>query len=171
MYICLKTSSAAFVVESWRNCLGIDACKIFEIWSLRENQNLRYQELRISYMIFFKCKFWLGLVLSASTTFMTISFASAQTCRTDSLGVTRCDNGQTFRTDSLGVTRDNSGNSWRTDSLGVTRDNSGNSWRTDSLGVTRDNSGNSWRTDSLGVTRGSNGTSCRTDFLGVTRCY
>src|SRR5678816_4402227 len=35
--------------------------------------------------------------------------AQTLTCRTDSFGTTRCDNGQTFRTDSFGTTRDNYG--------------------------------------------------------------
>src|SRR6516225_6728568 len=73
------------------------------------------------------------------------SEASAQglTCRTDSFGTTRCDNGQTFRTDSFGTTRDNYGNSWRTDSFGTTRVSDGSTYRTDSSGTTRDNYGNS----------------------------
>ena len=40
-------------------------------------------------------------------------------CRTDSFGTTRCDNGTEYRTDSFGTTRDNRGNSWRTDSIGT----------------------------------------------------
>ena len=108
-----------------------------------------------------KTSFLLGaLILVAS-----ISNVQAQTCRTDSFGTTRCDNGQTFRRDSFGTTRDNYGNSWRTDSFGTTRGSDGTTYRTDSFGTTRDNHGNSWRTDSFGTTRGSNGTTCRTDNL------
>lgn len=65
--------------------------------------------------------------------------AAQFSCRTDSLGVTRCSDGSSYRTDFLGVTRDNQGNSWRTDSLGVTRGSNGTSCRTDSLGVMRCN--------------------------------
>ena len=61
------------------------------------------------------------ILLSALFLIASIPSAQALSCRTDSLGTTRCDNGQTFRTDSLGTTRDNQGNSWRTDSLGTTR--------------------------------------------------
>ena len=42
-----------------------------------------------------------------------------RTCRTDSFGTTRCNDGTTYRTDSFGTTRDNRGNSWRTDSFGT----------------------------------------------------
>ena len=53
---------------------------------------------------------------------MISSAALAQlSCRTDSIGTTRCSDGTSYRTDSIGVTRDNRGNSWRTDSIGVTR--------------------------------------------------
>ncbi len=54
--------------------------------------------------------------------------AQSVSCRTDSLGTTRCSNGTNYRTDSLGTTRDNHGNSWRTDSLGTTRSSDGTTY-------------------------------------------
>ena len=61
------------------------------------------------------------------------------TCRTDSFGTTRCNNGTIYRTDSFGTTRDNRGNTWRTDSFGTTRGSDGTTCRTDSFGTTRCN--------------------------------
>lgn len=79
-----------------------------------------------------------ALSLAAAALMGLSTLAHAQlTCRTDSLGTTRCDNGTTFRTDSLGTTRDNHGNSWRTDSLGVTRGSDGTTCRKDALGTVR----------------------------------
>jgi hypothetical protein len=50
-----------------------------------------------------KTAFLLGALILVGS----LSTAQALSCRTDSFGTTRCDNGQTFRTDSFGTTRDN----------------------------------------------------------------
>lgn len=141
------------------------------VWSalsfpLQQHQSMLFPSFSSrSYLMNF-----LKALLTSAALFMSIPATADVSCRTDSLGTTRCSDGATYRTDSLGTTRDNNGNSWRTDSLGTTRGSDGSTYRTDSLGTTRDNKGNSWRTDSLGTTRGSNGTTCRTDSLGTTRC-
>ena len=69
---------------------------------------------------------------------LAVSAVNAQTtCRTDSFGTTRCNDGTTYRTDSFGTTRDNNGNSWRTDSFGTTRGSDGSTCRSDSFGTLR----------------------------------
>jgi hypothetical protein len=81
-----------------------------------------------------KTAFLLGALILVGS----LSTAQALSCRTDSFGTTRCDNGQTFRTDSFGTTRDNQAITG-TDSFGTTRGSNGTTCRTDSFGTTRCN--------------------------------